>query len=306
VFEEADDNAFLNDPLEAKCSHTGHGTRKAMTLTYACIAPHAGEAIEELTNSTTVHKFQKTRDGLRNLAVEVGRAKPDTIVIATPHNVRLWKKIGIVTSENSTGILKASPQSKAYVTLKARCDVDFARKLLQRSTRRGLPVVGVNYGTSEGISSDLPMDWGTLIPLWFMMPRCRKKPKIVIVTPSREIPLLKNFEFGHVIADEAEAERSRRIVFVASADQAHAYKRSGPYGFNARAKEYDQLVLDALSRNRIGEVMNIKSDLVKAAKPDSLWQMAILAGISDKVKLKANLVSYEVPTYFGMISAHFR
>jgi aromatic ring-opening dioxygenase LigB subunit len=52
--------------------------------------------------------------------------------------------------------------------------------------------------------------------------------------------------------------------------------------------------------------MSIKPDLVEAAKPDGLWQMAILAGIVDKVKLKAKLLSYDVPTYFGMICANFR
>jgi aromatic ring-opening dioxygenase LigB subunit len=150
------------------------------------------------------------------------------------------------------------------------------------------------------------MDWGTLIPLWFMIPRCKRKPKIVIVTPSREIPLRRNFEFGRLIADEAESERTRRVVFVASADQAHAHKKSGPYGFSLKAKEYDRLVLAALEKDRIGELLHWSPGLIEAAKPDSLWQMAMLAGIADRVQMRAELVSYEAPTYFGMICAHFR
>jgi len=61
-----------------------------------------------------------------------------------------------------------------------------------------------------------------------------------------------------------------------------------------------------LISNRIGAVMTFKQSLVEAAKPDSLWQMAMLAGIADKIKLKPELVSYDVPTYFGMICASFR
>jgi aromatic ring-opening dioxygenase LigB subunit len=150
------------------------------------------------------------------------------------------------------------------------------------------------------------MDWGTLVPLWFMMPRCRKRPRIVIVTPSREIPLSKNFEFGQMIAKQAETDRAKRIVFVASADQAHAHKHTGAYGFSRQAKEYDKMVLDALMNNRMGAVMTFKQDLVSAAKPDSLWQMAMLAGIADEIQLKSEIVSYDVPTYFGMICASFR
>lgn len=277
-----------------------------MTLVYACIAPHGSEAIEQLASKAAVNKFRKTRDGLRRLASDVGKARPDTIVIATPHNLRLCGKIGIVLSENSTGTLQASPRNKKTVSLKAKCDVKFATELLERSTRKHLPVVGAHYGTSEGVTSDMPMDWGTLVPLWFMVPRCRRKPRVVIVTPSREIPLSKNFEFGRIIAEQAEANQKKRVVFVASADQAHAHKKSGPYGFNRQSKDYDRMVLEALIRNRINAVMTCKQSLVKAAKPDSLWQMAVLAGIADKIKLKSELVSYDVPTYFGMICARFR
>jgi len=218
----------------------------------------------------------------------------------------LCGKIAIVLSENSTGTLQASPRNKKTVSLKAKCDVKFANELLERSARSHLPVVGAHYGTIEGVTSDMPMDWGTLVPLWFMMPRCRKRPGIVIVTPSREIPLSKNFEFGQMIARQAEVDRAKRIVFVASADQAHAHKHAGPYGFSKQAKSYDKMVLDALMSNRMSAVMAFKQDLVRAAKPDSLWQMAMLAGIADEIRLKSEIVSYDVPTYFGMICASFR
>ena len=184
------------------------------------------------------------------------------------------KNIGVILAENSTGTLQASPRNRSSVSLKTRCDVEFANGLLERSQRAKLPVIGANYGTNEGVTSDMPMDWGTLVPLWFMIPQCGRKPRLVIVTPPREIPLSKNYQFGRVIGENAGADRKKRIIFVASADQAHSHKRSGPYGYSRRAKEYDESVLDALRRNRIGEVMRIKSGRVEAAKPDSLWQMA--------------------------------
>lgn len=277
-----------------------------MTFVYACIAPHGSETIEQLATKIAAKKFRKTRDGLCRLAVEVGEARPDTIVIASPHNLRLCGKIAVVLSENSTGTLQASLRNKKMVGLKTKCDARFAKELLERSARSQLPVVGAHYGTTEGVTSDMPMDWGTLVPLWFMMPRCRKRPRIVIVTPSREIPLSKNFEFGQMIAKQAETDRAKRIVFVASADQAHAHKHTGPYGFSKQAKEYDKMVLDALMNNRMSAVMTFKQDLVSAAKPDSLWQMAMLAGIADEIQLKSEIVSYDVPTYFGMICASFR
>jgi aromatic ring-opening dioxygenase LigB subunit len=277
-----------------------------MPLVYACIAPHGSETIPALASKEAKRRFAPTSTGLRALASQVRRSEPDTIVLATPHNLRLWKKIGVVIAEYSTGTLQASPRNQSSVRLKAKCDVKFAKDLVQRSENAKLPVVGANYGTSEGLTSDMPMDWGTLVPLWFMIPTCRRKPKLVIVTPSREIALWKNYKFGQLVGEQAEANRRKRIVFVASADQAHAHRRTGPYGYNRRAKEYDKFVLDVLKNNRFEDILHVPPDLVEAAKPDSLWQMAILAGIADRVGLRAELVSYDVPTYFGMICAHVK
>jgi aromatic ring-opening dioxygenase LigB subunit len=239
------------------------------------------------------------------IAKEIRETKPDTIVIATPHNLRLWGKIGVVTSENSSGRLQGSVTNKRSVYLKVRCDQEFAKELVNRAASRRLPVVGANYGGSEGASSDLPMDWGTMIPLWFVMKPRKKRPKVVIVTPSREIPLFQNREFGRVIAELAE-KKTKRYVFIASADQAHAHKKSGPYGFNSAAAEYDRFVVDAIEKNRIQSVMNLKAKFVENAKPDSLWQITMLAGVLGKVRMRAELFSYQVPTYYGMICAGFQ
>jgi len=178
------------------------------------------------------------------------------------------------------------------------------RAIIGEAERRGLPVVGANYGAMEGPMSDLAMDWGTLIPLWFFLRANKLKSKVLIVTPSRGIPLEQNHEFGKCIASVAEGSR-RRVVFVASSDQAHAHRKDGPYGFDERAKLYDRSVLEAVEGGRLSSVMRIDPDLVEAAKPDSLWQLAMLAGILDVVQMRGRLVSYQVPTYYGMLCAGY-
>jgi len=276
-----------------------------LPIVYACIAPHGSEAIPQLASRIARRKFRPTTVGMEKMAREVKLAKPDIIVIASPHNLRLWRHIGIVIAEYSSGTLRASPHSRKSVTLKMKCDVGFARALMALASKRRLPVVGVNYGSAEGRASDMPMDWGVLIPLWFFARKLRRRPSIVIVTPSREIALHRNFEFGKAIADLAERSR-KRIVFVASADQAHAHKKSGPYGFSRRAREYDRMVLDLVSRNRLQSIVRIDRRLVEEAKPDSLWQIVMLAGVAEKVKLRGSILSYQAPTYFGMTCASFQ
>src|SRR5919109_494327 len=138
-----------------------------MTLAYACIAPHGGEIIPLLASRLAARKFLGKREGMREIARAINNSKPDTIVIASPHNLRLDSNIGIVTAENPTGSLKGD--NGQSVSLTVRCDVEFARRLFRKARMRQLPVIAANYGTASGETSNMPMDWGTLVPLWFLL-----------------------------------------------------------------------------------------------------------------------------------------
>lgn len=271
-----------------------------MTLVYACIAPHGGELVPQL-GGKQLRLFAPTRRGMRKLAGQMARARPDTIVVTTPHSLRLHKHLGVVLSENTSG--KVS-EGKREISLRAECDVELALKILREAEKAGLPVVGANYGTFQGPLSNLAMDWGTLIPLWFFLREKRMKSRIVVVTPSREIPLRWNFDFGRAIAGVAEKAR-KRVAFVASSDQAHAHRRDGPYGFSPKASSYDRRVVEAISGGRLKAIMHLPRSLVAAAKPDSLWQMTVLAGILEEIPMEGELFSYQVPTYYGMLCAGY-
>jgi len=133
-------------------------------LVYACIAPHGGEVIPALSGKKSA-LYSPTTKGMRTLAVQMRGARPDTIVIASPHNLRLQKHIGVVISEYSSGKLTAG---RRQVKLRARCDVELAKKIVAAAEGLALPVVAANFGALEGQMSDLAMDWGTLVPLWFL------------------------------------------------------------------------------------------------------------------------------------------
>ncbi len=243
----------------------------------------------------------ETTEGMLRLAAEMKRARPDTIVIATPHNLRLLRKIGVVVAENSSGRVVAGDKS---ISLQAKCDVDLAFELLSSAEGAGIPVVGANYGTESGPLSNLAMDWGTLIPLWFFLRLNRLGSKIVIVTPSREIPLEENFRFGVKVAELAERGK-KRVAFVASSDQAHAHAKTGPYGYSSKAAVYDRRVVEAIEEDRLADILKFDPSLVDEAKPDSLWQMTMLAGALSQVRMTGRMYSYQVAGYFGMLCAGY-
>lgn len=271
-----------------------------MGIVYACIAPHGSEAIPKLAGNR-LEAFSETRKGMEELGRQMKKHSPHTIIIATPHGLRLDQTIGVVTSQYSAGNLKDKGKT---VSARFKCNRQLAQKICQTAKKAGLPVVGANYGTSEGPASCMPMDWGVLIPLWFFGAQGKKKPRIVIVTPSREIPLVELVEFGKTIAKIAGTSK-RKIAFVASADQGHAHDKAGPYGFHPASKEYDELVVKAVKENNMKQILMLDPQFVEDAKPDSLWQIAILIGVLEQVPMKSRFVSYQAPTYFGLMCADF-
>ena len=210
------------------------------------------------------------------------------------------RNIGVIITEFTEGILKTDSGS---IQIRCTCNRIFAEEILGEAERAKLPIVGVNYGAAEGEASCMSMDWGTLIPLWFFGCEARK-PKVVIATPSREIPLDNLVRFSKIIARVAEKSKIR-TAFVTSADQAHTHKKKGPYGFHLDAKKFDKLVVDAVKEEKLKRLLRLDQKLVENAKPDSLWQMAVLMGVLDHVPLKGKFISYQAPTYFGMLCAAY-
>lgn len=269
-------------------------------VAFACIAPHGSEAIPELAGDM-LQAFSETRKGMEELAKLFKEEEPATVVVATPHGLRLEATIGVVTSEYTEGTLE---ENKGKVKLRCECDRQLARDILENAKKSKLPVVGANYGSSEGPASCMPMDWGALIPLWFFLGKKQDKPRVVLVTPSREIPLQSLVSFGRVVAETAEAS-GKKVAFVASADQGHAHKAGGPYGFDPASAKFDEMVKRAVLENDLAPLLSLSPRFIEDAKPDSVWQLAMLHGILKHMPMKSRFLSYQKPTYFGLLCAAY-
>jgi aromatic ring-opening dioxygenase LigB subunit len=276
-----------------------------MPLVFACVAPHGEPIIPALSRPSERRKYAITTRAMERLAREIRALRPQTIVVATPHNLRLRGYIGVVTSEFASGVLPMFQPGPVKARIRAVCDRALADVLLVRAAKRRLPAIGANYATASGKYSNMPLDWGTLVPLWFFLRGHRRTPQLLVVTPSREIPLDQNVRFGALLAEVAGRSR-KRIVFVASADHAHAHDKSGPYGYHPAAAEYDAAMAKAIRNDDLAAVLRLDPAVVDAAKPDSLWQVAMLHGAAQRAGLRPEFLTYDVPAYYGMICAAFR
>lgn len=248
-------------------------------IVFGAIAPHGTPAFEP----------SPTRDALEELGRRCAAAEPDAIVVVTPHNVHVDRHFAVVTAARVAGSL--NEWERPDVTLEREVDLELAHAILGQLAS----AVGVSYGGNDPAQASMPLDWGALIPLAFL-----PELPVVVVSPARDLPLIDHVRAGEAIA---AATGERRVALVASADHGHAHDPDGPYGFDPAAAEYDERVVELVREQRLDALPELEA-IVADAKADSLWQLVVLHGaIGDS--FDAELLSYEAPTYFGMLVAAY-
>jgi aromatic ring-opening dioxygenase LigB subunit len=260
---------------------------------FACIAPHGGEIIPELAGEKP-ERMLVTRNSLFELGNEMEKMKPDTIIVLTPHGTRINGQFSISDSERMLGTVE---ENESSYTMEKMIDRELARNISDQARECGLPVGTINYATAAGPFSCLPLDWGVIVPLRFM-----PNVPVVVITPSRELSYEQHLQFGNAMR-EAARKSSKRIGLIASCDWAHAHDENGPYGFHPAAKELDEEVVSLIKQNHLEKMAEFNQEYVDAAKPDGIWQTLILAGAIHTEERNIEFLSYEAPTYFGLICA---
>jgi aromatic ring-opening dioxygenase LigB subunit len=213
---------------------------------------------------------------LRDAMAELGRrCTADVAIVVTPHNVHVEGHFAVITAarvgEHET-------------------DRELAHAIIEALRADGLPVVGVSYGGNDPAEAELPLDWGTEVPLRFV-----RTPRVVVVAPARDRPLDEHVRAGAALA---QATGDTRVALIASADHGHAHDPEGPYGFDPAAAAYDARFQDLLAAQPLD--FTPLAELVDAAKADSLWQLLVLQGATGG---PAELLAYAAPTYYGMAVA---
>jgi aromatic ring-opening dioxygenase LigB subunit len=256
-----------------------------MTIAFGAIAPHGNPVYEQPSGSTA--------NGMHELARRLVASGAEAAILATPHGTLLDDHFGVVRSAR----LSEHPNQfvDADRLYEGDGDPELADACVTALQAAGLPALGITFGTIASGGSTMPVDWGAGIPLTFF------RVPAVIVTPCRA---LSNDD--HVRAGEALAHATgeRRIAFIASADHGHGHTPDGPYGFSEHSAPYDDDVQDVVRRNALGELVAWDPQRAKDALADSLWQMLMLHGALGR-GFRAELLSYEAPTYFGMLTAAF-
>lgn len=255
-----------------------------MVLDRVYLLPHGDEIIDQPdADSEEMHRVIRS----------VARGdRSDAVVIISPHGLRLSKNVSLINTERFHGVFELKTR---------RLDRMFRnyRPLTEQILNNAAEYTEeAGFITSSGEKSVFPMDFGALIPLDFFNDR-----PIVYAGQPRifDIPFLEGFgrQLYHII----ESHRAG-ISLIISADQAHTHSSSGPYGYSDKAAPYEETVIQCISSNNFDPLRQMDRNIIEGAKPDSYWNMIILAGLLSESKRRLEFDFHYVEEYFGMICAH--
>ncbi|ACZ37714.1 aromatic ring-opening dioxygenase subunit LigB [Sphaerobacter thermophilus] len=283
-------------------------------LVFACVVPHGFPIIPDLSDDA--EGALATRAAMEEVGRRCAAARPDVLVVATPHGTRVDNTICLASVARGAGTLRWEGRQ---VEMNVPVDGPMTDLIAERAAARGIPIARASFAGNRRDQSVIPLDWGTITPLWFLghgrnlvghgdvlapEPEEDAGPPVVIAAPSRLLPRETMVEFGTAVA-EAAAQSGRRVAFVASCDWAHTHKESGPYGYHPAAAKVDAAVVAALRDNDPGRLITLPEDEVQHAAIDGLWQTLMLAGAMAHTPMRGELLSYEAPSYYSMIVATF-
>src|SRR5687767_6760921 len=271
-----------------------------MGLVFAAIAPHGSMAIAEWCKPEDRELAAKTRAAMEELGRRFATASPEVTVVLTPHNIHVERGMAVVLAGTMTGALEGGATP---IAMRVPVDRDMAIAVTAAVGEAGVPIVAVSYGANDTAAAVFPMDWGTQVPLHFMGGRADPPTPIVMIAPARDLSWDAHVTAGRAIAKAADAS-GKRVALIASCDHGHAHDPKGPYGFSPASKEFDDRVVELVKRDALGELLRFDPAFVSEAKADSFWQMLMLHGVIAE-GWRGDFLSYEAPTYFGMLCAAY-
>jgi MEMO1 family protein len=263
------------------------------------ILPHPPVIVPGVSH--TPHKAEATVRAMRQLADDLGRLQPETVVVISPHAPLFSDYIYFYDAPELEGGFSSFAAPK--VRLSFRQDDELCHDIISRLPPAGLEGGSLSPAQMRQHQIGRELDHGVLVPLWYLR---EKAPDFRLVALSCSgLPLPKLYQLGELIRQSA-ARLNRRVVVVASGDQSHKVNSESPYGSVPEGAQYDNLLVDCLRRGDLVQLLGIDDHLRDRAAECGYRSIVILCGAYNRQAVKTSLENYEAPYGIGYCVAVIR
>jgi aromatic ring-opening dioxygenase LigB subunit len=256
-----------------------------MTITASVLMCHAPIVLPEVGRDRA-GDCAATTAAMRAAASVLVAAKPDVLVVASPHSPRRKDGWGIVDNRLA-GDFAEFGAPEVRVELPVSADADLVHRA---AATRGI----------RTYRSRLPrLDHGALVPLHFAQEAGWRGPTLLLAFPADPSDAVA---MGEALA-EAATRSGRRWVFLASGDMSHRLTPGAPAGHDPRAREFDAAFVERIQAGDLRGAVAIDPALRELAAEDVVDSVAVAAGATGWSSAGHRFLAYEGPFGVGYCEA---
>ncbi len=264
-----------------------------MPIIGAFMVPHPPIILPEVGRGEE-KKIETTTNAYMEVAEEIARLEPETIIISSPHSVMYADYFHISPGRSAHGDM--SGFRAGSVKFDEEYDTDLVAEICaisdsygaEKDSIKSMEIQGFPAGTMGERDRDL--DHGTMIPLYFIRKKYSGFKIVRIGLSGLSLPM--HYEMGQIIQQAVE-RTGVRAVYVASGDLAHKMKEEGPYGFAKEAPEYDDRIMEVCGSGQFEKLFDFDEAFCEKAAECGHRSFVMMAGALDGLSVKARKLSHE-------------
>lgn len=263
------------------------------------LVPHPPIMVSEVGRDEIRH-VEATRKAVKAAAERLQQAKPETVVLISPHAPLFADAVAMLGDETLGGDLGRF--GAAGVQVSFRNDLELARAIAREAESGEVPAVVLSADRLRRFGISPGLDHGTVVPLSFLKPAIGDAGLVVMgyaVQPYEDL-----YAFGCALRRAVESV-GRKAAIVASGDLSHRLSPDGSAGYDPRGREFDERLTELIRRADVQGIMDLDPVLVEKAGECGLRSLIIMLGAMDGRRLTADLLSYEGPFGVGYAVAVF-
>lgn len=260
-------------------------------LVLAALAPHPPIIVPGVGGREAA-KAQKTIDAMEELAREFAAARPDTVVVISPHAPVFADAIAIDGRPHLSGDLA---QFGADVELDFYSNLELAQAIEDEAHAAGISVAVLEPALARRYRVPSGLDHGAVVPLYFL---AKEHYPFRLVAVSMGVGALNElYTFGMCMASAIDKSQYR-VAVIASGDLSHRLSPDAPAGYAPEGKIFDEAVVGALGAMDVAALARLDDALIEAAGMCGLNPIIMMLGSLDGIEVESEVLSYEGP--FGV------
>ena len=257
-----------------------------MSVIAAFCVPHPPRIIPEVGRGGE-KQIEKTRNAYKEVARMVAKARPETIIITSPHSVMYSDYFHISPGKSATGSFASFRAPE--VSFEESYDTELVNTIEDICREKDFPAGSLGQ-------KDPSLDHGTMVPLYFIEQEYRDFDIVRIGLSG--LSYEQHYRLGMIIKEAVE-KLKRRVVFIASGDLSHKLQEYGPYGFAPEGPKYDERIMNVLSSGDFGQLMDFDEDFCDKAAECGHRSFIIMSGALDGLNVASTMLSHEDITGVG-------